>query len=82
MALRFNQACFFSLITSQTRGGLIGSAFVSVTPDSGSTVSTMTDGLAKLLQELCSKNPSAHNWKIKSVAEYSVELADSTLIKS
>jgi hypothetical protein len=48
-------------ITSQTRGGLIGPVFVLVTPDSGSTVSNMTDGSVKFLHELCSKNPSAHN---------------------
>jgi hypothetical protein len=67
-------------ISLKTRGGMIGPAFIPVTPDTGATKSTITTGSLKKFFAFY-KSPKC-NWKVMSVPEYTVLLADNSRVVS
>ena len=67
-------------ISPETRGGMIGPNFIPVTPDTGATKSTITTGSLKKCYTFCT-SPKC-KWKVMSVPEYTVLLADNSRVVS
>jgi hypothetical protein len=64
-------------LNKQTRGVLIGNAFINAIPDTGSTASVLTEGSVKILEENYTREACKRaRWKIFTVPPYTVALAD------
>ena len=81
-----NQPCTtltkYSPKLKSAKGGLIGSVFIQVTPDSGSSRATLTSETLKFLVKLCKQQGTSDRLTVNKVPQYRVQLANSAISTS